>query len=140
MKIKVFYDNVNFRLKESKRIRKLIEKVIRQEEKSSDDLIFIFTSDNEIKKINMEFLNHNYYTDVIAFSYSDGREIAGEVYISIDAVRYNANNYKVSLKSEVLRVMIHGTLHLCGYNDNNRKRKNIMKRIEDRWMEEYIKG
>ena len=140
MKIKIFYDNINFRLKGSKKIRKLIEKVIRNEEKHSDDLLFIFTSNEKIREINKEFLNHNRYTDVIAFDYSKGINIVGEIYISIDTVKLNSNNYKVSLILEVLRVMIHGTLHLCGYEDRSERQKKIMTGMEDKWIEEYWKG
>jgi rRNA maturation RNase YbeY len=140
LNIKIFYDNISFRLKESKKIRKLIEEVIMNEEKYSDDLLFIFTSDERIKEINKEFLNHNRYTDVIAFDYSKGINIVGEIYISIDTVKFNANNYKVSLILEVLRVMIHGTLHLCGYEDRSKRQKKIMTGMEDKWIKEYWKG
>ncbi len=140
MKIKIFYDNINFRLRGSKKIRKLIEKVILNEKKYSDDLIFIFTSDEKLKEINNEFLNHNRFTDVIAFDYSVGKSIKGEIYISIDSVKYNANNYKVSLIIEVVRVMIHGALHLCGYEDDSERMKKVMTEIENRWIGEYRKG
>lgn len=137
MNIKIFYDNVNFRLKESKKIRILIEKIIRKEGKDSENLLFIFTGNRKILEINKEFLNHNWFTDVIAFDYSDKKNnIIGEVYISIETVRLNADNYKVSLKSEVLRVIIHGTLHLCGYEDDNERSKKIMRKKEDLWIEE----
>lgn len=137
MNIKIFYDNVNFRLKDSIKIKKLINKVIRNENKHSDDLIFIFTNDERILKINEEFLKHTWFTDVIAFDYCGGKNIKGEVYISIDTVRNNANNYKVSLKLEVLRVMIHGTLHLCGYLDNTEELKGKMRKVEDGWINEF---
>jgi rRNA maturation RNase YbeY len=75
----------------------------------------------------------------MAFDYSDGKKIKGEIYISIDTVKYNANNYKVSLNSEILRVMIHGTLHLCGYEDGTEKLKNEMRKKENKWLEDYGK-
>lgn len=137
MKIKIYYDSIKFRLKESKKIRKLIREVIGNEKKCFNDLIFIFTNDEEIIKINGEFLNLDYYTDVIAFNYSDEKCVKGEIYISIDTVKINADNYKISLMCEVLRVMIHGTLHLCGYKDNTRRSKKEMKKIEDKWIKEY---
>ncbi len=137
MNIKIFYDNVNFRLKESKKIRILIEKIIRKEGKYSENLLFIFTDNSKILEINREFLNHNWFTDVISFDYSEEKyNIKGEIYISIETVKINANNYKVSLKSEVLRVMVHGTLHLCGYEDSNERLKILMRREEDQWIEE----
>lgn len=134
MKIKIFYDEVKFRLRFSNKIKKLIEKVIREEKKTPGDLSFIFTSDKNIIIINREFLKHDYFTDVIAFSDNDGIIINGEIYISVDTVRNNAINYKVSLKDEIVRVMIHGTLHLCGYSDNGREGKLIMRMKENNWL------
>jgi rRNA maturation RNase YbeY len=138
LKIRIFYDDIRFRLRGSKNILKLIEKVIEKENKLSGDLNFIITKDRNIKRINKEFLDHDYYTDVIAFGYNENKIINGEVYISFDTIKINANNYKVSLKNELLRVMIHGTLHLCGYRDANKEKKKSMKVIEDRWLKLYF--
>ncbi len=117
----------------------MIVKVIRKEKKIPGDLNFIFTGDDEILKINREFLEHNYFTDVIAFGYGLGRRITGEIYISIDTVRSNSNNYKISLKEEVKRVIIHGTLHLCGYNDSTKLEKEEMRNLENYWLENWNK-
>jgi probable rRNA maturation factor len=134
LKIKIFYDRVKYRVRGSKRIKALIERVIRKESKIPGDLIFIFTDDRKIREINKEFLKHNYNTDVIAFNYSEEEVINGEIYISIETVRINAHNYKISLYKEILRVLIHGTLHLCGYDDKNRRERNNMRRMEDHWI------
>ena len=138
MKIRIFYDGIIFRLPGSKNILKLIEKVIAKENKLSGDLNFIFTNDRKLININREFLNHDYYTDVIAFGYNGNKTIDGEIYISLDTVKRNANNYKVSLKNELIRVMIHGTLHLCGHEDNTKERREVMKNIEEKWLETYF--
>jgi rRNA maturation RNase YbeY len=87
--------------------------------------------------MNKEFLKHNYYTDVIAFGYNENKIVNGEIYISINTVKINSHNYKVSLRNELIRVMIHGTLHLCGYKDDKDENKASMKDIEDRWMTIY---
>ena len=134
MKINIFYDEIKYRLYDSLNVRKLIEKVIRSENKIPGDLSFIITSDKNILEINREFLEHDYFTDVIAFSDNDNNIIHGEIYISIDTVERNSINYKVSLRNELIRVMLHGTLHLCGYEDETVKKKEIMREKEERWL------
>ena len=134
MRIKIFYESEDFRLKKVSEIRNQFVKVIESEDKSPGDLNFIFTGDENLMRINREFLNHDYYTDVITFDYCKGRKVNGEVYISIDTVRLNAINYNVSLESEVIRVMIHGMLHLLGYDDRTEEERKRMKEKEDYWL------
>jgi probable rRNA maturation factor len=137
LKINVFYDGIKYRLTSKKRIIDLMEKVIREEKMLLDDLNYVFTDDKSILSINKEFLKNNYYTDVIAFSYEENKRINGEIYISIGTVRKNAYNYKVSFNDEILRVMIHGTLHMCGYDDKTERERAIMRKKEDFWIEKY---
>lgn len=125
---------MDFKLKNWKKVKKLAEKVISDEKKISGNLNFIITNNNNILKLNKQFLKHDYFTDVITFNYNKGKCINGEIYISIDTVKENANNYDVSLKDELLRVMLHGVLHLCGYNDNNESEKESIKRMENYYL------
>lgn len=139
MNIRIYYDSTGYRLRDSRKIKKIIERVIREEKRIPGDLSFILTSDSELKKINREFLGRDYYTDVIAFDYGEGETVKGEVYISRDTVQRNANNYKVSLRNELIRVILHGTLHLCGYKDKSNAQKDKMRRTEDKWLREFFR-
>lgn len=137
MAINIYYRDVKFSLGKTKDIKKWIDEVIRAEKREPGDLVFIFTGDSEILKINREFLEHDYYTDVIAFDYSSEGIISGEIYLSIDTIRSNAVVYSRKLKEEILRVMVHGVLHLTGYSDREPGERRKMKEAEERHLQEY---
>jgi len=131
LNINIFYDNVRYRLKDKKRVITFIEKVIRNKRRIPGDLFFIFTNDRKIRGINKEFLKHDYPTDIITFDNSEGKNISGEIYISIDTVKLNAIKYEVTIEDEVLRIIVHGILHLCGYDDKSEKDKSEMTKEEN---------
>lgn len=103
-------------------------------------MTYIFCSDEYLLNINKAHLQHDYYTDIITFDLSVSKsETIGEIYISIDRVRDNAANLKVSIKEELHRVIFHGALHLCGYKDKTPKHEKEMRRAEDKYLSMYFK-
>ena len=140
MSIKIYYDKIKFRIHKTGEIKKFLEKVIMVERKVPGDLKFIFTDDETELEINRKFLGHDYYTDVITFDYSDGNKINGEIYISTETLKKNARIYNAGMKEELLRVMIHGILHLCGYNDDGKKSKELMSGRQEELLIEFGKG
>lgn len=139
MNIKIYYDRIKFRIRKTAEIKEFLEKVITDERKSPGDLVFILTNNENIIDINRKFLEHDYYTDVIAFDYSTENVINGEIYISIDTVKINAKLYKIKLSEELLRVMIHGLLHLCGYRDNSKRERDLMFKRQEKQLKKFGK-
>jgi rRNA maturation RNase YbeY len=139
LNIRIFYDNTSFRVKEWRKLKNVIVRVIRNEKRISGDLSFIITDDGNLRNLNIQFLEHDYNTDVITFDYNDGKIINGEVYISIDTVKLNAANYKVSLSNEMNRVILHGILHLLGYDDKSENDKLLMRKMEDLCLNEFYR-
>jgi rRNA maturation RNase YbeY len=139
LKIRIFYEGTNYRFPGWRKAVVIINRIIICEGKIPGEINFIITNDNILREMNTKFLNHNYNTDVIAFDNSSDKELNGEIYISKDTVKANSVNYKVSLSEEILRVMIHGILHLTGYIDKKREDKEHMHRLEDNWIKEFSK-
>ena len=126
--------NVHHRLKQIKKTKGIIASVFHTECIEYQNVIFIFCVDSYLKRINKSFLNHNYLTDVITFNLSDDYKINGEIYISVERLQENSKKYKVSYLTEARRVMIHGALHLCGYNDATKAQKKEMTKKENFYL------
>ena len=113
-------------------------KILADHNKTGGEINIIITNDYELNKINKKYLKRNNYTDIITFDYSLENEINGELFISIERVQENAVNYKVSEKNELIRVIIHGLLHLIGYDDNEKKKIKKMKSMENYYLGNYF--
>lgn len=138
-KVCFFFDNGDFVLRNRTRLKQFLQVIFREEGKKLDSLNYIFCSDKRILEINQQFLLHNYYTDIISFDLSETTSVRAEVYISIDRVKENARNFGVSFKSELHRVIFHGALHLCGYEDKEKAKKEEMREMEDYYLFKYFR-
>ena len=98
------------------------------------EISFVFCSDAYLKKINIKFLNHDFFTDVITFDYSKENLLFGDIYISTERVKENAKTYSSSFNEELFRVIIHGVLHLCGFNDKTKKEKTLIRAKENEFL------
>lgn len=105
------------------------------------DIAYIFCSDEKILEVNREYLQHDYYTDIITFDYCEGDRISGDLFISLDTVRSNAEQFQTDYNEELHRIIIHGILHLCGINDKGPGEREIMEAAENKALAlipEYI--
>jgi probable rRNA maturation factor len=119
-------------------IKSILTTLFKKEGKKLGDLRYIFVSDDWLLEINRQFLQHDFYTDIITFPLSEPRQpISGEIYISVDRVRENAREFGSTLKEELLRVILHGALHLCGYKDKTAAEKRKMRKTEERYLREF---
>jgi len=124
-------EKIKFNLKKKITIKLWIAKVLRLEKKQVGQINFLFTNDEEILKKNIQFLKHNTYTDIITFNYCKDKIINGDIIISIDRVKENAEKFKSDFEEELKRVLIHGVLHLCGYNDKKNADTELMRKKEN---------
>lgn len=99
--------------------------------KKPGEINYIFCNDEKILSVNKEFLNHDYYTDIITFDYSDFPILSGDIYISVEMVLTNAYQLNISFETELKRVIVHGILHLCGFKDKTAEESDKMRKFED---------
>lgn len=138
-KVHFFSNDIRANLRNIKKLKLFIESIFKNEGIGLNSINYIFCSDQYLLKINREYLNHNFYTDIITFDLSEspGR-VDADVFISIDRVRDNAKKIGVTLKSEIHRVIFHGTLHLCGYRDKTNDDIRVMRVKEDMYLLKYL--
>ena len=103
--------------------------------KKVGEIAYIFCSDEKILEVNRQYLQHDYYTDIITFDYCEGKKLSGDLFISLDTVRTNAEQFNAPYETELYRVIIHGILHLCGINDKGPGEREIMEAAENKALE-----
>ena len=113
---------------------KWLKMVAESEHKKLKEISIIFCSDPYLLEINRQYLQHDYYTDIITFDYCEDPYISGDLFISVDTVRANAQTYKTLFEEELNRVMVHGVLHLCGYDDHTKEQQKTMRAKEDYYL------
>lgn len=121
-----------------KAVKELLLSLFSEEDTELDKINYIFCSDEYLHDINLKYLDHDTLTDVITFPLSEkGKPVYGEVYLSTDRIKENAKSFKVKYQNELLRVMIHGALHLCGYTDKTKASKMQMREREDYYLNKF---
>ena len=132
--INFFNEDNDYSLENEKKVKDWICKSIENESYIPGDLNFIFCSDPYLLKINQDYLDHNYYTDIITFDYKEDRKVNGDIFISIDRVIENAKELNIPFIDELHRVMIHGILHIISYRDKTAEEEELMRSKEDFYL------
>ncbi len=134
--ISFFNEDINFKFQGKNNFKSWLKKVSEKEGFKINNLNYIFCSDEYLHKINLEYLDHDTFTDIITFDNSeDETTIEGDIFISIERVRENSETLKTVFDEELKRVIVHGLLHLCGYDDHSPEDKAEMRRLESEYIE-----
>jgi probable rRNA maturation factor len=132
--VNFFQEEIRFKLPHPRITSRWIRNVAESEKSNLTFINFIFCSDRYLKKINLEYLAHDTFTDIITFDYSDSTGIQGDVFISVERVKENSQQFDTSFDEELHRVMVHGVLHLLGYSDKTKASKSLMRKKEDAYL------
>lgn len=114
-----------------------LKDIILSEEKKLGEINYIFCDDEYLLKVNQDYLQHDYYTDIITFDYVKGKTISGEIFVSLQRISDNASTLSKDYEEELRRVLAHGVLHLCGYKDKSKEEEKEMRRKEDHYLAKY---
>jgi rRNA maturation RNase YbeY len=133
-----FNYETEFTLEHTEDLSIWISQTILEENLKEGEINYIFCSDDYLLQLNIDFLEHDTLTDIISFDYSMGKELHGDIYISVDRVRENASDFRVAFSDEMSRVMIHGVLHYCGYKDKSEDDEKEMRAKEDYYLSRRI--
>lgn len=137
--INVICENVEMPLIDLEKINEWLISVAQTHNRILGTLTYIFCDDSKIIEVNRQFLQHDYYTDIITFDYSRGRLISGDMFISLDTVKSNAELLGLNYDTELLRVIVHGVLHLCGIDDKGEGEREIMEHFENEALKLFVK-
>ena len=129
-----YHSEIEFNLDDADPLTDWLSDCISVEKYNIGDISFIFCSDSFLLEYNVKYLNHNTLTDIITFDYSLDKLVSGDIFISVERVQENANKFEVRFNDELHRVMIHGILHLCDYNDKTIQEKQQMRQKEDYYL------
>lgn len=130
----IFNYETDFELNNESKYEDWIDSIIESEDKEAGEINYIFCDDEYLHEINMKYLEHDTLTDIISFDYCIGDLISGDIFISIDRIKENAQEFDVLFENELLRVMAHGVLHYCGYKDKSDEEANLMRLKEQEKM------
>ena len=133
-----FSTETTFELPKSEDISIWLSSIILKEDHSEGEISIVFCNDDYLHKLNLEFLNHDTLTDVISFDYSIGKQVHGEIFISVDRVKENATEFNQTFQTELSRVMAHGILHFCGYKDKTDLESSLMRTKEGFYLQQLM--
>jgi probable rRNA maturation factor len=136
--IRFFSEEINFTFKKKIKTRNWLSNVIREENNSPQNINYIFCSDEYLLELNKKYLHHNTFTDILTFpDLSNSKKISGDIYISIERTKENAEKYQQTFDKELARIMVHGILHLLGYKDKAPEDKELMTLKEDYYLTKF---
>jgi len=137
MEILFNYEDIDFKLENTEVYINWVKKSAINESKEIGDISYVFCSDEFLLDINQRYLEHDFYTDIVTFDYSEANVLSGDLMISIDRVKENSDKLKTTFQEELKRVMIHGILHLCGYKDKTKEEELQMRSKEDFYLSRF---
>ena len=137
--VRYYNDSTTYRLREKRKVAAWLKMVAEQEGYTLGDVTYIFCSSEVHRKMNIDYIGHDYFTDIITFDYRELEEgvVSGDIFIDVETVADNARIYGVTAREEMLRVVVHGVLHLCGQKDKEPEDEKEMHRKEDKYLAMY---
>ena len=133
--IRFFTENISFDFKPKAFTKRWLKSVALAEDRTIGDISVIFCSDDYLLDINRKFIGHDYYTDIITFDYCEDKRLSGDLFISMDSVRDNSQHFNTGFEEELNRVIVHGVLHLIGYDDHTEEDQKMMRSKENTYLE-----